>query len=105
MAQHRAATTQTPRRPNGAGGEEEVVGPESRAPNPGCGGLQRPPIASYPAQRKPLVKISPWRQRPRSPLNPPNPVSGDWLPTPEIARNRANSRVSQESKFEPGLGG
>src|ERR1700674_2221126 len=35
----------------------------------------------------------------------PKSVSGDWLPSPEIARNRANSRVSQESKFEPGLVG
>ena len=32
-------------------------------------------------------------------------VSGDWLPTPEIARNRANSWVSQDSKWETGLGG
>jgi hypothetical protein len=32
----------------------------------------------------------------------PTPVSGDWLPTPEIARNRA---VSRESKRETGLRG
>src|ERR1700674_5632876 len=35
----------------------------------------------------------------------PKSVSGDWLPSPEIARNRAISRVSQESKLETGLVG
>jgi hypothetical protein len=32
-------------------------------------------------------------------------VSGDWLRTLEIARNRANSWVSQDSKWETGLVG
>src|SRR6266446_32862 len=66
---------------------------------------RKDPIPSYPTQRKPLVKIVPWRQRPRSPLNPPKSVSGDRLSTCEIARNRANSWVSQDSKRETGLGG
>jgi hypothetical protein len=39
------------------------------------------------------------------PVETAKSVSGDWLPTPEIARNRANSRVSQDSKWETGLGG
>ena len=38
------------------------------------------------------------------PVESPKSVSGDWLPTCEIVRNRANSRVSQESKLETGLG-
>ena len=39
------------------------------------------------------------------PVESPKSVSGDWLPTCEIARNRANSRVSQDSKLETGLVG
>jgi hypothetical protein len=51
------------------------------------------------SQNKPLETAA------SKPVEPPKSVSGDWLPTPEIARNRANSWVSQDSKWETGLGG
>src|SRR6202051_5064067 len=96
MAQHRAATTQTPRRPNGAGGEEELVGPESRGPNPGGRGT---PHCFVPCSTKTVSQNQPLETAASKPVESPKSVSGDWLPTAEIARNRANSRVSQESKF------
>jgi hypothetical protein len=39
------------------------------------------------------------------PVESPKSVSGDWLLTCEIARNRAIFWVSEESKWEIGLGG
>jgi hypothetical protein len=53
-----------------------------------------------PAQRKPLVKIGAWRQRPRSPLNPPNP-SVETGSSPVKERNRAIFWVLEESKWDP----
>lgn len=39
------------------------------------------------------------------PVETPKSVSGDWLSTLEIARNRANFWMSQDGKWETGLGG
>jgi transposase len=58
-----------------------------------------------PCSTKTVSQNQPLETAASKPVESPKSVSGDWLPTPEIARNRANSRVSQESKFEPGLVG
>jgi hypothetical protein len=56
-------------------------------------------------ERKTVSQNQPLETAASKPVETPKSVSGDWLPTPEIARNRANSRVSQDSKWETGLGG
>ena len=63
------------------------------------------PHCFVPCSTKTVSQNQPLETAASKPVESPKSVSGDWLPTPEIARNRANSRVSQESKFEPGLVG
>src|ERR1700674_4418413 len=78
--------------------------PNRAATNPGCRGLQRAHFFEL-FSTKTVSQNRPLETAASKPVESPKSVSGDWLPTCEIARNRANSRVSQESKFEPGLVG
>jgi 2-methylcitrate dehydratase len=72
--------------------------------NPVCRGLQRAHFFE-PFSTKTVSQNQPLETAASKPVETPKSVSGDWLPTPEIARNRANSWVSQDSKWETGLGG
>src|ERR1700680_2858834 len=63
------------------------------------------PHCFVPCSTKTVSQNQPLETAASKPVESPKSVSGDWLPTPEIARNRANSRVSQESKLETGLVG
>jgi hypothetical protein len=67
-------------------------------------GLQRAHFFE-PFSTKTVSQNQPLETAASKPVETPKSVSGDWLPTPEIARNRANSWVSQDSKWETGLGG
>src|SRR6202162_1902052 len=61
------------------------------------------PHCFVPCSTKIVSQNQPLETAASKPVESPKSVSGDWLPTPEIARNCANSRVSQESKLETGL--
>src|SRR3984893_5753059 len=63
------------------------------------------PHCFVPCSTKTVSQNQPLETAASKPVESPKSVSGDWLPTWEIARNRANSVVSQESKFETGLVG
>src|ERR1700674_1567660 len=71
---------------------------------PGCRGLQRAHFFDL-FSTKTVSQNRPLETAASKPVESPKSVSGDWLPTCEIARNRANSPVSQESKLETGLVG
>ena len=58
-----------------------------------------------PCSTKTVSQNQPLETAASKPVESPKSVSGDSLPTREIARNRAISRVSQESKLETGLVG
>src|SRR3984893_18595731 len=60
------------------------------------------PHCFVPCSTKTVSQNQPLETAASKPVESPKSDSGDWLPTPEIARNRANSRVSQESKLEIG---
>jgi hypothetical protein len=51
-----------------------------------------------PFSTKTVSQNQPFETGASKPVETPKSVSGDWLPTPEIARNRANSWASQDSK-------
>src|ERR1700680_393947 len=51
------------------------------------------PHCFVPCSTKTVSQNQPLETAASKPVESPKSVSGDWLPTPEIARNRANSRV------------
>src|ERR1700694_3489684 len=74
-------------------------------PGIGADAQDRCPHCFVPCATKTVSQNQPLETAASKPVESPKSVSGDSLPTREIARNRAISRVSQESKFEPGLVG
>jgi len=60
-----------------------LIAPAKPGGNPEKGVEMVPRRRANPFQRKPLVKISPWRQRPRSPLKPPKPSVETGSPPPK----------------------
>src|ERR1700730_5256520 len=61
------------------------------------------PHCFVPCSTKTVSQNQPTHTTASKPVEPPKPASRHQPPTPKIARNRPNSRVSQESKFEPRL--
>ena len=87
--------------------DKDIAERVRRAPNPVCRGLQNAHFFE-PSPTKTVSQNQPLETAASKPVETPKSVSGDWLPTAKIARNRAfpgcRRTVSGRPDWVPSLG-